>query len=212
MRYSSIVHQSIHLTWILHLQRPGRKNLVQDMKNILFPKHLQHKVLWPDSCTRQSWLQTEDVKSNRYSTNLKEITQTLKLATITDLLIISPLLIERRRANRGFPTRMVYLHYISCLRYTILVRNPWNAEIVHICHTYRTSLWSFPFRNQPLQKFELLHTTLQWYDHTSSSCLITRDAYRYEKSYWYYRDIFVLYRYFYSIYRHLQKLPPSDQF
>ena len=24
---------------------------------------------------------------------------------------------------RGCPTRMVYLHYISCLRYTILVRN-----------------------------------------------------------------------------------------
>ena len=24
---------------------------------------------------------------------------------------------------RGFPTRMVYLHYISCLRYTILVGN-----------------------------------------------------------------------------------------
>ena len=25
---------------------------------------------------------------------------------------------------RGFPTRMVYLYYISCLRYTILVGNP----------------------------------------------------------------------------------------
>ena len=25
---------------------------------------------------------------------------------------------------RGFPTGMVHLHYISCLRYTILVRNP----------------------------------------------------------------------------------------
>ena len=30
-------------------------------------------------------------------------------------------------ANRGFPTRMVYLDYITCLRYTILVRNPWNC-------------------------------------------------------------------------------------
>ena len=28
---------------------------------------------------------------------------------------------------RGFPTRMVYLHYISCLRYTILVGIPRNA-------------------------------------------------------------------------------------
>ena len=27
-------------------------------------------------------------------------------------------------AFRGFPTRMVYLDYITCLRYTILVRNP----------------------------------------------------------------------------------------
>ena len=25
---------------------------------------------------------------------------------------------------RGFPTRMVYLNYISCVRYTILVLNP----------------------------------------------------------------------------------------
>ena len=29
--------------------------------------------------------------------------------------------------NRGFPTRMVYLRYISCLRYTILVGNPQNG-------------------------------------------------------------------------------------
>ena len=28
---------------------------------------------------------------------------------------------------RGFPTNMVYLYYISCLRYTILVRNPWHT-------------------------------------------------------------------------------------
>ena len=27
-------------------------------------------------------------------------------------------------AYRGFPTRMVYLYYISCLRYTLLVGNP----------------------------------------------------------------------------------------
>ena len=29
--------------------------------------------------------------------------------------------------NRGFPTRMVYLHYISYLRYTILIGNPQNG-------------------------------------------------------------------------------------
>ena len=31
---------------------------------------------------------------------------------------------RKNLAYRGFPTRMVYLDYISCLRYTILVRNP----------------------------------------------------------------------------------------
>ena len=30
-------------------------------------------------------------------------------------------------SNWGFPTRMVYLHYISCLRYAILVGNPRNG-------------------------------------------------------------------------------------
>ena len=31
--------------------------------------------------------------------------------------------------NQGFPTWIVYLHYISCLRYTILVRNPGNTSL-----------------------------------------------------------------------------------
>ena len=46
--------------------------------------------------------------------------------------------VERRENNVGvagrrekiFPTRMVYLHYISCLRYTILVGNPRNVGVV----------------------------------------------------------------------------------
>ena len=29
---------------------------------------------------------------------------------------------------QGFLSRMVYLYYISCLRYTILVKNPWYAQ------------------------------------------------------------------------------------
>ena len=29
-----------------------------------------------------------------------------------------------KKIYRGFPTRMVYLYYILCLRYTILVENP----------------------------------------------------------------------------------------
>ena len=33
--------------------------------------------------------------------------------------------------NRGFPTRMVYLDCITCLRYTILVRNP-QYDLVHL--------------------------------------------------------------------------------
>ena len=32
-------------------------------------------------------------------------------------------------SDRGFPTRMVYLYYISCLRYTILVGNPRKLNV-----------------------------------------------------------------------------------
>ena len=36
--------------------------------------------------------------------------------------------------NQGFPTRMVYLYYISCLGYTILVGNPRNIKLsVFVC-------------------------------------------------------------------------------
>ena len=37
-----------------------------------------------------------------------------------------------RGANRGFPTRMVYLCYISCLKYTNLAGNPRNALFDHV--------------------------------------------------------------------------------
>ena len=39
---------------------------------------------------------------------------------------------------RGFPTRMVYLYYIyiSCLRYTILVRNPRYVTYIHGTKTH----------------------------------------------------------------------------
>ena len=33
---------------------------------------------------------------------------------------------------RGFPTRMVYLYFLSCLRYTILVGNPRNKTTTQI--------------------------------------------------------------------------------
>ena len=41
---------------------------------------------------------------------------------------------------QGFPTRMVYLYYISCLRYTILVRNPWIILISLVVHMKRERL------------------------------------------------------------------------
>ena len=48
-----------------------------------------------------------------------------------------------------------------------------NAQMIHICHTYRTSSQSSPLHNQPLQIFELLYATLQQHDCTSSSFPIT---------------------------------------
>ena len=36
---------------------------------------------------------------------------------------------------RGFPIRMVYLYYMSCLRYTILVRNPRIKSLSGPCTT-----------------------------------------------------------------------------
>ena len=35
---------------------------------------------------------------------------------------------NNNQTNRGFPTRMVYLYYMPCLRYTILVGNPRNGQ------------------------------------------------------------------------------------
>ena len=42
-------------------------------------------------------------------------------------LLSNSLSSSKVRTNRGFPTRMVYLNYITCLRYPILVRNPRNG-------------------------------------------------------------------------------------
>ena len=38
--------------------------------------------------------------------------------------------------NRGFWTRTIYLDYITCLRYTSLVRNPWNVSASTHIYTY----------------------------------------------------------------------------
>ena len=44
-----------------------------------------------------------------------------------------------------------------------------NAQMIHVCHTYRTSSQSYPLHNQPSQAFQLLQATLQQNDCTSSS-------------------------------------------
>ena len=49
---------------------------------------------------------------------------------LTLLDIIKHIVCVMHSAYQGFLTRMVYLYYISCLRYTILIRNPWyNSQI-----------------------------------------------------------------------------------
>ena len=50
-----------------------------------------------------------------------------------------------------------------------------NAQMIHICHTYRTSVQSSPFHTQPLWMFGLFHATLQQYYCTNSTFLITCD-------------------------------------
>ena len=51
---------------------------------------------------------------------------------------------------RGFPTRMVYVYYISCLRCTILVGNPWDRHSQTL--QFDTSLNSFDFHNIQLSE------------------------------------------------------------
>ena len=48
------------------------------------------------------------------------------------------------RVYQGFPTRMVYLYYISCLRYTILVGNPRYSPNTHLVCSMRIMIH---FRN-----------------------------------------------------------------
>ena len=42
----------------------------------------------------------------------------------------------------GFPTRMVYLYCMSCLRYTILVGNPWYVLSKVLCCHMDRELWT----------------------------------------------------------------------
>ena len=47
-----------------------------------------------------------------------------------------------RHSYRGFLTRMVYLYYISCLRYTILVQNPkYDTHGSNIMRGYAKIYW-----------------------------------------------------------------------
>ena len=61
------------------------------------------------------------------------------------LMAYSPLGAMGISKDRGFPTRMVYLHYILCLRYTILVGNPQYV-----------STWKHPHREWDNQTLGLL--------------------------------------------------------
>ena len=57
--------------------------------------------------------------NDRDSEHLMEIARDRRLEAMFGIL------------NRRFPTRMVYLYYISCLRDTILVGNPRKVEIAN---------------------------------------------------------------------------------
>ena len=54
-------------------------------------------------------------------------------------------MVMNKRTNPGFPTRMVYLDYISLYRYTILVRNPWNITLQHNLPAYWNNFQYFFF-------------------------------------------------------------------
>ena len=45
--------------------------------------------------------------------------------------------------NRGFWSRTVYLDYITCLRYAILVRNPGNKTVVFFLLLFVVGLFVF---------------------------------------------------------------------
>ena len=69
---------------------------------------------------------------------------------------------------RGFPTRMVYLYYISCLSYTILVGNPWIMYYcVHITVYMSSSVYNTVFS---LVRLELNHSLLHYY--TELNCVV----------------------------------------
>ena len=59
-------------------------------------------------------------------------------------------IIFAQKPKRGFPTRMVYLHYISCLRFTTLVGNP---------------------RNDPQKIWQQLHTNIKGGSEGNKICM-----------------------------------------
>ena len=72
-----------------------------------------------------------------------------RIASQVDLFLHSPKILLKQTlfvssliVFEGFPTRMVYPHYISCLRYTILVGNP---RFVCLCCGAGDTLLSFAF-------------------------------------------------------------------
>ena len=67
---------------------------------------------------------------------------------------------------RGFPTRMVYLYYISCLRYTILVGNPRYTPICSIVYSVYFIIYKIIYKHTPTKH---LRTGVHYLFHRSGS-------------------------------------------
>ena len=95
-------------------------------------------LVWAHSCHRDVWL---DMRSwqfqlcnavtiwlvDRLQFRYLGLTEWASSSTVTCIMTVSNTVSELlpvQTTMRGFPIRMVYLYYISCLRYTILVGNP----------------------------------------------------------------------------------------
>ena len=60
----------------------------------------------------------------------------------------------KRKNDRGFRTRTVYLDYITCLRYTILVENPRFSILIYFLYCYSMGRLEEPRASAPDSKAE----------------------------------------------------------
>ena len=93
----------------------------KQLSQVLLPEHLSNivRTLIKDHTHTHTHTHTQRIYIYTFETHRH--THTHKISdpyiTYTHTLFLTD-------TYRGFPTRMVYLYYISCLRYTILVGNP----------------------------------------------------------------------------------------